>query len=53
MHVVFAVMTWTYLIQKIDQLTSSLTPQDHSERLLSVAKAIHELAQAAHTIAPQ
>jgi hypothetical protein len=36
--------------QKIDELAGSLTPQDHSERLLSVTKAIHELAQAAKTL---
>lgn len=31
-------------------LTDSVAPHDHSERLLSITKAIHELAQAARLL---
>ncbi|KAI9989261.1 hypothetical protein PInf_019422 [Phytophthora infestans] len=42
--------TLAALYQKMNVLTESLSPNDHSERLISVAKAVREIAEAAHLL---
>ncbi|KAF1792012.1 hypothetical protein JG687_00001172 [Phytophthora cactorum] len=42
--------TLAALYQKIGVLTDSLSPNDHSERLISVAKAVREIAEAAQLL---
>ncbi|KAG3117296.1 hypothetical protein PI124_g3431 [Phytophthora idaei] len=42
--------TLAALYQKMGVLTDSLSPNDHSERLISVAKAVREIAEAAQLL---
>ncbi|KAK1945195.1 Sjoegren syndrome/scleroderma autoantigen 1 [Phytophthora citrophthora] len=42
--------TLAALYQKMGALTDSLSPTDHSERLISVAKAVREFAEAAQLL---
>ncbi|KAF1328276.1 hypothetical protein FI667_g7028, partial [Globisporangium splendens] len=42
--------TLAALYQKMEDLTNSLSVQDHSERMLTVAKTIRELAEAIQTL---
>ncbi|OWZ24065.1 hypothetical protein PHMEG_000956 [Phytophthora megakarya] len=42
--------TLAALYQKMGALTDSLSPNDHSERLISVAKAVREIAEAAQLL---
>ncbi|CAI5704321.1 unnamed protein product [Peronospora farinosa] len=42
--------TLAALYQKMEALTDSLSPNDHSERLISVAKAVREIAEAAQLL---
>ncbi|EGZ16071.1 hypothetical protein PHYSODRAFT_354853 [Phytophthora sojae] len=42
--------TLAALYQKMEALTDSLSPNDHSERLISVAKAVKEIAEAAQLL---
>ncbi|CAH0475691.1 unnamed protein product [Peronospora belbahrii] len=42
--------TLAALYQKMEALTDSLSPTDHGERLLSVAKAVREIAEAAQLL---
>ncbi|RMX70347.1 hypothetical protein DD238_000195 [Peronospora effusa] len=42
--------TLAALYQKMKALTDSLSPNDHSERLISVAKAVREIAEAAQLL---
>uniref|UniRef100_K3WG22 Uncharacterized protein n=1 Tax=Globisporangium ultimum (strain ATCC 200006 / CBS 805.95 / DAOM BR144) TaxID=431595 RepID=K3WG22_GLOUD len=42
--------TLAALYQKMEDLTNSLSAQDHSERMLTVAKTIRELAEAIQTL---
>ncbi|KAL3671768.1 hypothetical protein V7S43_003677 [Phytophthora oleae] len=42
--------TLAALYQKMGALTDSLSPTDHSERLISVAKAVREIAKAAQLL---
>ncbi|GMF09465.1 unnamed protein product [Phytophthora lilii] len=37
-------------LQKMGALTDSLSPNDHSERLLSISKAVREIAEAAQLL---
>ncbi|KAE8911371.1 hypothetical protein PF005_g5935 [Phytophthora fragariae] len=42
--------TLAALYQKMEALTDSLSPNDHSERLISVTKAVREIAEAAQLL---
>ena len=46
----FAVAILFTVMQKMAVLTDSLSPNDHSERLVTVAKAVREIAEAAHLL---